>query len=126
MCDTCMVWYHSKCEGLTALQAADFDHYKCQRCKEWEVKVNKLIIPLLRNEDPLEDVVVGTDPISKDFENWDTWRQSILPNNKFRRVAFNLSDALLMAAAWTEQVNQLISSKATVNAELLRQQFIQA
>jgi len=99
-----MIWYHNKCEGLTGLQAKDFEQYKCQRCKEWENKVAKLIVPLLCHEDVPEDITVGPNPDAKQFDSWEGWRQSVLPNARFRRLAFNLSDILILAAAWSEQV----------------------
>jgi hypothetical protein len=126
MCDTCMIWYHNKCEGLTGLQAKDFEQYKCQRCKEWENKVAKLIMPLLHNEDVSEDISIGLNPEAKQFESWESWRQSVLPNIRYRRLAFNLSDVLLLASAWTTQANELISRKTVINAELIKQQIVQA
>lgn len=52
----------------------------------------------------IEDATIGPDPISKQFCNWDSWKQSVLPNAKYRKLSMNLSEILLIAAMWQEQV----------------------
>ena len=33
-CDECCDWFHNKCEGLTANEAASIDKYTCKNCRE--------------------------------------------------------------------------------------------